>query len=494
MPTDPVRPTEFRKRVIENNWTMVEKFNMVLQNVGKELADQTADQQRASKLRTIFVPKRRFDRWMRGDVEMPQRDIRFVLQHMFNMTAEELFRTIPASEPTATAPANDSLRGVVKPSEPPTYPEYVTPATQAAQEYVGSAPGPFTSNVARTIALLGFDDPVAVAAQTRALTTSNAEPADLAMIGRGLQDIVDVYEDIGPVRLAGRVRGWRDKLRGLALGGQQPPRARTETFRLIAQASGLMAYMAVNAGAPVAVADAYCTEAEDLAREAGDTSLEMWIAGTRSLGLYYAGKYKESDAAAAAGIELAPHSDQAIRLLVNGRARSLARCGDRTGSERVMGQALALSDRHSGLPEGLSSCISFGPYSMARTLANAVTARLHLGDTGRVLRLVDEIDGLISHSTSQWSRALVGLDVATALLQQDGADVEQAMTLGHRALRAGTTAPIHSVWKRANELYDHAGRWHDLPDVRDYAEDLREWRSRPQAELIVAGSSAGSAL
>ncbi|WP_240796177.1 hypothetical protein [Streptomyces sp. RFCAC02] len=335
--------------------------------------------------------------------------------------------------------------------------------------------------------LPGFDDPLTIVAQTHRLTTANADTSLLTMVTQAIAGIVARYELLGPQHLAGEARVVREMLHGV-LAGQQPPRVRAELFRLASQAAGLLGYMAVNAGARFDVVDAYCTEAEKLAREVGEVSMEMWACGTRSLGLYYHKRYLEADDAAAAGIALAPDNAQTIRLLVNGRSRALARLCDRSGAEQTVGQALELSDRHS-LPDGLTSCISFEPYSMARTLANAVTTRLSLGDTAEVLTHAEQIEDLVEQSHSEWSRALVSLDVASALLKQRSPEIEHAMALGRRALRAGATPPIKSVWERAAELYESAEQWHDEPDVGDYAEELRTWRSQ-QIGMATIGSHA----
>ncbi|WP_347585726.1 hypothetical protein [Acrocarpospora sp. B8E8] len=119
------------------------------------------------------------------------------------------------------------------------------------------------------------------------------------------------------------------------LRGRQSPSQRRELFVLAAQVSGLLSYMAVNMGRSV-LADAYATEAAMLAGEADHVELQMWVLGTRSFGLYYQGHYDEADAAASAGAALDPSSPQAIRLLINGRARALARIQGRGGDAERM--------------------------------------------------------------------------------------------------------------------------------------------------------------
>lgn len=424
----------------------------------RQAARRAADKEDNPRLATVAVSRRTYDRWMGGGLKgTPRHDPAVVLSYMFNMSVERLFSTV---DPEAAALC-ESL------------------AESEEEESAGENE-------------LDFDDPLEITTQTRSLTGSNADSTLLAMAATSIQGIVNRYEHLGPGRLAGEARVLR-KMLHTVLGGQQPPRVRTELFGLAARTAGLLAYMAVNAGAAFPVVDAYCREAEELAGEAGQTELAVWAAGTRSLGLYYQRRYAEADSAAASGIERSPDSAQAIRLLVNGRARALARLGDRRGAERAIGQALKLSERQPSLPDGLTPCISFAPYSLARTLANAVTAHLSLGHTPEVLKHAEQIDDLVERSHSQWSRALVRLDVATALLQRDPPEVEHAMALGRSALRAGTTAPIRSVWQRADELYETASRWHDEPEVGDYVEELRLWRTRPQARVIAAVSRAGGA-
>ncbi|MFE8941122.1 hypothetical protein ACFYNX_27070 [Streptomyces sp. NPDC007872] len=437
--------TRFALLVQERHWDSYEKFCIHFSEAAKRAADRENDPQ----LAWADVSRSSFQRWMgrKGTMKgTPRHHAYFVLREMFHMSPERLFEQVES----VSRPAIDLSAGVA------------APAVQAPE----------------------FDDPLAVVAQTHRLTSSNADDPVLMMVTQSISGIVNRYEALGPHQLAGEARVIREMLHGV-LSGQQPPRARAELFRLASQAAGLLGYMAVNAGARFEVVNAYCTEAESLAREIGEVSMQMWASGTRSLGLYYQKRYAEADDAASAGIALDPDNPQAIRLLVNGRSRALARLGDRSGAEAAIGQALDLSDQQRSLPDGLTSCISFAPYSMPRTLANAITTRLSLGDTAEVVAHAAEIEDLVEHSPSDWSRALVGLDVASALLKQDSPEVEHAMALGSKALRAGSGRPIKSVWERAKELYVGAERWHDEPAVGDYADELRSWRAQPQAGPLV---------
>ncbi|MGY0466676.1 hypothetical protein ACW14Y_41430 [Kitasatospora sp. cg17-2] len=437
----------FRLLVEDKKWQKFEVFDVRFARA----AHIAAEKERRPSLRTATVSRRTFRRWMLEGVRTaPTIEVGLVLKHLFALPVGRIF-------------------------------EFVDPDTLGLP--LEAAPAERTVPPGGDV--LEFDDPWQVGDQTRQLTASNTDPAVLAMARATITGIVDRYERLGPHQLVGEAKLLRGMLHTL-LAGRQPPRVRAELFRLAGQVSGLLGYMATNVDRPAA-AQAYSTEALQLAGEIDDRALQMWALGTRSLGYYYQGRYDLADEAAAAGIALAPEHPQAIRLLANGRARALARAGHRRQAKDAIDRALQLSESHV-LPPGLTPCIAFVPYSEARTLANVVTAHLSLGDTGQVLDRARDLEPLLAGSDSVWSRALVGLDVATALLHQAQPDVETAMDLGQRALGSGATAPIRSVWLRGVELYARAARWKDEPAVGGFAEQLRAFRAHPTAGTV-AGST-----
>ncbi|MFC7306838.1 helix-turn-helix domain-containing protein [Streptomyces monticola] len=319
-----------------------------------------------------------------------------------------------------------------------------------------------------------WERPLDVAERLNAATASNTSTAALQLLQQLLDGIVRDYEAQGPYKMASAATDARRSIQGLLMG-RQPPRQRAELFRLAAQAAGLLAYMSVNAGRPV-LADTYCTEAAALAEEIDDRALLMWVFGTRSLSSYYSGRYEEAVRWADTGIDLDPTHPQAIRLLINGRARALGKLSDVNAAGAAIAAAEELTSR-SEVPDGLTACISFAPYSHARTLANAITAHVSLGQTDQVLTCADDIDYLIDHVDSAWTRTLVGLDVATALLQGPRPDVEHAMSMGRRALANAAGPPIRSVVQRAGELRDQATRWKEQATVREYGSLFQAWQT-----------------
>jgi transcriptional regulator with XRE-family HTH domain len=326
-----------------------------------------------------------------------------------------------------------------------------------------------------------WDAPEAIADQLRAITLVNVDATVLSDLARSVDSIVGAYEAGGPQALAPVGSQLRSSLHGL-LAGRQHPAQRQNLYVLAARAAGLLGYMAVNAGRP-ASAKAYCAEAFQLAEEAQDIDLMVWVRGTQSLEAYYAGQYRTARDLADAGIRLAPDSPQAVRLLINGKARALGKLSDRSAAERAIGDALALSERVSA-PPGLTPCISFETYGWARTLANAATVHMSLGDTPKVLSYAEQVAQHVQEADSAWSRALVTLDVATSHLHAQAPEVERAMELGREALLSAGANPIRSVVQRAGELHQLAARWSGLGAVVEYGEILASWRAQKAAYIV----------
>ncbi len=298
-----------------------------------------------------------------------------------------------------------------------------------------------------------------------------------------LAGVVERYEQTGPAQMSPptleirkEVMKWLD----------QSPRVSEQArlHRLAAQAGGLLGYMAVNVGR-FRLADAFLGEALHLASEAGDLDLEMWLRGTQAHCAYYEGNWDLAIAFARAGRDLSPRSPQAIRLLVNGEARSQAKLGRSGEAEQAVGEAMDLLDRRQVDP-GLTPCISFEGYGYARLAANAATAHVAAGDVDRVLSLTKRLDDDVAGLDSVWSRALIGLDVAITLLLADPPEVEEAMRLGCHAIHAVRERPIRSVWQRAHELRQRSEQWLPHSAVVEYHEAFSAW-ARSEATLDIAG-------
>ncbi|MFD4634846.1 hypothetical protein ACFVYR_36045 [Streptomyces sp. NPDC058284] len=513
--TQQPRTTNFRLEVQRRNWTWT-AFALQWRNACEDLARQDREPQLAH----LPLSKRTFQRWMNGEVAAgPRRTAARVLEHLFGLPVEHLM----------AAPKEGTYFSVVVRQRNWSYPAFASVWKRSREDLArldgdprlarvdvkrrtfvhwlsGDIAGPPRPDAARILEYI-FGVPVATlmgrpptgadphtahtgAGASRGLASPGAALGESFSSGmqrvaaETIDSIVDRYESQGPHQLAGETLLLRRVLHTMMAAA---PRPQADHLVVASKTSGLLAYMAVNAGQHQ-LAERYCTEADSLAIAAGDTPSRMWVQGTRALNFYYMGEYQLSNQAAEAGIALGPRSPHAIRLLANGQARALARLGDSKGAGHAVARSLSLSERQPHLPQGITSCISFAPYSYARTLANAITAHLSAGDVKQVLQYAGEIEGLVSGSDSQWTKALVGLDVATALLQQPRPDVERAISLGQAAVRAGNARPIESVRQRAGELLARADRWRTERPVREYAEELVALERIPPPELVSANA------
>jgi ATP/maltotriose-dependent transcriptional regulator MalT len=329
-----------------------------------------------------------------------------------------------------------------------------------------------------------WDDPDDVWLQLHELQQSNIGEGQLQLLERQIGRFIDDYEQLGPTKLGPSVARLRHQVHDL-LRGSQLLHLRYRLYRAAAKISGMLGYMAINTG-NFRLANAYCEEALHLAVEADATDLQIWVSGTESLGAYYQGEYLRAYELAARGRQLAPTNPQSIRLLSNGEARALAQLGDHTGAEQALGQAQTLLEKHD-IDPALTACISFEPYGYSRFAANAATAYVPLGNTEQVLHYTGDIEPEVEHSDSDWSRALVRLDIATALLRQNDADLEQALQLAQEALQVCSDRPIRSVWQRALTVHRSAQRWTSDPRVSEFSARLRTWQQRAEVQVISEG-------
>nr|WP_018639378.1 hypothetical protein [Parafrankia elaeagni] len=282
-----------------------------------------------------------------------------------------------------------------------------------------------------------------------------------------VEDCVASYEARGPALLMPLVVRQRKDVQTL-VEGWQTSRDRIRLLRAAGRLSGLAGYMAVNLG-DFPLARAYCVEAFTLAVAVEDGDLAAWVRGTESLCAYYAGDYRLALERAREGQIHAAGGPQAIRLAVNGEARALGQLGDRDGVREAVGRAFDLAEG-TELPEGMSPCISFGAYSLARIAANAATAHVGTGDTALVQSYAQTASGMPGADRSRWSDVLITLDVATALTVGADPDPEHSAALGVEALTRAGAAPIESIRQRGRELVRRTAPWRTLPAVAELAE------------------------
>lgn len=282
--------------------------------------------------------------------------------------------------------------------------------------------------------------------------------------------VIDRYEVEGPSLLVTEVGELRAACRDVA--ARTGRALRTRLACTAARQAGLLAYMSVNLGRPTR-AQPFITEASLLAAAAGDNELLAWIKGTQSFAAYYEGRYRDALRLAQAGLRIGGAPGQRARLLSNGVARAAGRLGETRIVQQAVDDALDVT-----ADTALTSCISFGPYGRARTMANAATAYLAAGRLDDVLAVTDTLDRVVDQSESDWSRALVRLDTASAHARRPDADLDHAAALGLRALHDSRSNPIASISTRATDLVaDLTRRAPTSTTVSDLGAALHTWQA-----------------
>ncbi|WP_280401210.1 helix-turn-helix domain-containing protein [Nocardia carnea] len=316
-----------------------------------------------------------------------------------------------------------------------------------------------------------YEDPIDIGERLQQIALSDIDDAVSGSFELALDRILDRYEAIGPHRLARDVIALRRKVEAL-LHRKHRPAKLAELYLLAAKLSGVLGYMSVNQG-QFRYAKLYCQEAFALASLVDDDSLKAWVRGTESFCAYYQGEFRAAAELARDGIRISGDGPESIRLYANGLARALGKLGDRAGVDAAIGAADSIALDHR-VGTGLTAALSFAPYGQARLAANAVTAYLSIGQYDRVLELGRPIVELADNSDSAWSRALVGLDLATAVLRHRARDAEESVHLGIQALTASDDRPIRSVWQRGHEL---GADLTAMPSgvSQTYLNFLREW-------------------
>jgi transcriptional regulator with XRE-family HTH domain len=299
-----------------------------------------------------------------------------------------------------------------------------------------------------------------------------------------VEDVVERYESEGPGKLAPLVVQQRRRLQNLLSEATDPELIKTAT-RIAAQLSGQLCYMGVNLGI-FGSAKAYGIEAFALADRIGDSDLKAWIRGTQSFAAFYSGNYRQALMFADDGRRYAGTGPQAVRLAINGQARALGKLGERTLVDRRVGESFEMLG---DLPIefGMSPCISFGTYSEARVASNAATAYLPLGAAKQALEYANLAAAIADGSPSKWSQALVRIDMATACLQQQPLDIEQAILLGREAMSIATYCRIESISQRLRALAFGLQPWSNLRIVADFLEEVAAWANGES--LVVASFS-----
>jgi hypothetical protein len=352
------------------------------------------------------------------------------------------------------------------------YDQLAAAITRQARAELQQAHAGLSGRQAEVSRSAGLESPSDILARRAALHSSALTAELLTELEQFVVEVGERYETEGPLVLAPEAVQAR-KLVDQLLAGNQRLSQRARLFELAGRLSGQLCYMAINLG-HFRTARAYGAEAFELARFIEHDELSAWVRGTQSFAAYYTRDYRQSLVLAQDGQRYAKDSIQAVRLAVNGEARAWGKLRDRRGTQEAITRAYRALERFPPVT-GMTPCISFGIYSEARTASNAATAYLSIAETKRVLAYTEHVTRIVDASPSRWSRALVRLDTATALVKGKKPEPEGASVLGRQAIAAARDMRIESIRQRTRDLATELRPWLHLPSVADFLNEADSW-------------------
>ena len=321
------------------------------------------------------------------------------------------------------------------------------------------------AGAARSTSTPDFEDVLDVMGRVQLLERASIGRAALDTLALSLDDYVDRYEREGPKPLMGPLVRQRSIVEEMIANASHHSERR-QLYEIAGRTSGLLAYMCVNRGR-YPLARAYCKEAFMLGDLAGCAEVQAWVRGTQSFCEYYAGDFEAATNLAVDGLRYAGDGPQAVRLLINGQARALAKLGDFAGVDATVDRSSRLLERNPMVP-GVSPCISFGGYSSARAASNAVTAYVDLGAIDRAKEHAELAATEFDLSDSAWSQALIRIDLAKAVTLRKDGDPEEAASLLRSALQLSSDKPIASVVVRSQDVVRQSSKiWRGTRAVAD---------------------------
>ena len=382
----------------------------------------------------LGVARTTVTRWEAGDVE-PLAWVRPALAHALLLTLEDLAALL-------------------------------TPPDLGTEVVAGGTPVPPPAS-AQPPYPLDDSELLDVAERRSWLASLDVSAAKIDYLAPAVEWIIDQDERIPTADLQARARDLRSHLHPLLRAPQRPATA-ARLFAVAANLSGAQAALSLDQG-HLPSARAYAAEAFDLAEATADPDLVAWARAAQSLVEYYAGHYREALALADDGLARSPRGPHAVRLSVNGRARALARMGDKVAVDHAVGHAWAVRAQYPDPETPLTASLTTTVYCEPRAAGNAATAYLALGDTARVEQYANLALDTFDAEGFTGPQAMTRIDVATALLEPTTGDVERAASLVTDAYRIAGAASF-PVRQRVAEFVDATASWEALPAIRDVRE------------------------
>lgn len=410
------QPPLFHLLVNQRGW---QEYEVFIQRY-TETARQVAETTNRPALRTAYVAKRQFLRWLHGDVRRPQRDARPVLESMFQVPVERLFAPAQTgSDALRTAPVE--CRGIESVFEPSIEDIVMAAANESAE---------FAARVER----------------------SNVGPHTVEQLEADIRRVVATYPNrpIGP--LFQEVRTLRNRAFEL-LEGRQPPQYTKDLY----VAAGVLCGVLANASFDLGRYDAAETQARTafLCGElAGHNGLRTWVRGLQALIAYWDGRPQHAVRWAEAGSDIQPEQGTAHIRLASIKARAYGQLQQSSSALAALQQADALRDRINGdddLPGGMMA------FPQEKQLFYASSTALWLGGARylaeaevRAQQAVDMFASVPVEQRRLGELSLARMDLATARLGRG--DLDGAAAEVHEVLAVSARRGTESVRKRVGQF------------------------------------------
>jgi hypothetical protein len=180
--------------------------------------------------------------------------------------------------------------------------------------------------------------------------TAAIEPLAIEQYADDLNQLSTDYMFSPPAAMAQDAKQLRDRII-VSLERTHRPEQIADLYRLAGQASGILAYAALDLGnAKAAMANARSALA--CADAAGHNSLAIWARGTQSLVARFAGRPREAERYLDAGMALNPRGAGLARLAAS-RAQCRAHLGDVDGTRRALAEAAEAHHAAGGAAGGI---------------------------------------------------------------------------------------------------------------------------------------------
>ncbi|MFP8887718.1 hypothetical protein [Streptomyces mangrovi] len=417
------RPTVFQMLIRERRLQDYHRFRQAYEAAARELAQTRGP----VSLRSCTIGRRQFLRWAHGDmVGIPRSDARRVLEHMFLLTAEQLFSR------GGTAPADTGTES--------------RPADAAHCDTTGRS-----DFVPEDVVMAAAHESARFAAEAEC---SNIGPHTMEQLDADIRRIVATYPNrpIGPLFL--EVRELRDRTFEL-LEGRQPPQYTKDLYLAAGILCGILANASFDLGR-YAAAETQARAGFLCAELAGHNGTRAWIRGLQALVAYWDGRPRDAVRLAVSGRDYQPENGTAHIRLASIEARAYGQLNSPGDALAALRTADTLREQVNGedVPGGMMA------FPLAKQLFYASSTHLWLGGNrqlsdaeARAEEAVELFEADPPERRRLGELSLARMDLALARLGRG--DLDGTAGTVHIVLGTAARRPTESVTKRLEQFGRH---------------------------------------